>query len=65
MINYRNLRSVSSAAIAEKSVYLQEQVGTGGSASIIVAASLSASVPCALFFICLNRHSVAMLRNIC
>jgi len=56
---------VSSAAIAEKSVYLQEQVGTGGSASIIVAASLSASVPCALFFICLNRHSVAMLRNIC
>jgi hypothetical protein len=65
MIDRRKTCHTVVAAAVEKSVYLQEQVGAGESASIIAATLLPASAPCALFFICLNRHSVAMLRNIC
>ncbi len=53
------------ATAVEKSVYLQKQVGAGESASNIVATLRPVSVRCVLFFTCLNRHSVAMLRNIC
>jgi hypothetical protein len=65
MIDHGKMRHAPVAIAVEKSVYLQEQVGAGESASIIAAASLPAFAPCALFFTCLNRHSVAMLRNIC
>ena len=65
MINHGKPRSVPCAGTVKKSVYLQKQVGAGESASIIVAISLPASVPGTLFFTCLNRDSVAMLRNIC
>jgi hypothetical protein len=65
MIDHGKAHHALVAAAVEKNVYLQEQVGAGESASIIAATSPAPSVPYALFFICLNRHSVAMLRNIC
>ena len=65
MIDQRKVQRPRVATAVEKSVYLQEQVGAGESASIIGATLFSASVPYALFFTRPNRHSVAMLRNIC
>jgi hypothetical protein len=65
MTDHGKMHHTLVAAAVEKSVYLQEQVATGESASIIAAILLPASAPCAHFFACSKPHSVAMLRNIC
>jgi hypothetical protein len=65
MIDHGKMQHAPVATAVEKSAYLQEQVGAGEPAPIIVAARLRASPPRAHFFACPNRHGVAMLRNIC